>query len=93
MYDGEFKDGNKHGRGTYTLKNGGVYDGEFKDDIKHGRGTLKYANGEEYDREWEDGKHHGRVGEQTRSRSHSPTCVSEMSHKKGALKRVHWKSE
>ena len=30
-YDGEWKDGKKHGRGVLTCANGEKYDGEWKD--------------------------------------------------------------
>jgi hypothetical protein len=38
VYDGEWKDGLKNGRGKNTFSNGEVYDGEWKDDAQHGRG-------------------------------------------------------
>ena len=31
VYEGEWKDGQRHGRGTRTYANGGVYEGEYKD--------------------------------------------------------------
>ena len=45
VYDGEWKDNKKNGRGTLRYSDGDVYDGEFKDGLKHGRGTFRYANG------------------------------------------------
>ncbi len=40
-YVGEFKDGKKHGQGTFTYANGDKYVGEFKDGYtKHGQGTY-----------------------------------------------------
>ena len=47
-YVGEFKNGKKHGQGTYTYINGNKYVGEFKDDKWHGQGILTYANGDKY---------------------------------------------
>ena len=41
-YVGEWKDGNKHGQGTYTYADGDKYVGELKDGKRHGRGTLYY---------------------------------------------------
>ena len=54
-YDGEWKDGEHHGQGTYTWDNGEKYIGEFKDGLRHGRGTYTY-DGEVYEGLWEYGK-------------------------------------
>ena len=45
---GEFKDGIKHGKGTFTLANGDKYEGGWKDNVMHGKGTYTYANGDKY---------------------------------------------
>ena len=58
-YKGEFKDGIRHGQGTYTWKNGDEYKGEWKDGIRHGLGTDSYADGEKYEGQFKDGKRHG----------------------------------
>jgi hypothetical protein len=42
-YEGETKNGVRHGRGTYYWKNGDRYDGEWVND-QPGRGTYYYAN-------------------------------------------------
>ena len=41
-YEGQFKDGKRHGRGTFTHANGDKYEGQFKDDLKNGLGTYEY---------------------------------------------------
>ena len=38
MYVGKWKNGLKHGQGTYTYSNGGKYFGKFKDGKEHGQG-------------------------------------------------------
>ena len=43
VYEGEVKDGLKHGYGIMKYLSGNVYEGEWKDDKKNGKGTLKYA--------------------------------------------------
>ena len=59
-YVGEFKDGKKHGQGTYNFRGGNQYVGEFKDDKRHGQGTYTYAAvGEQYVGEFKDDKQHG----------------------------------
>lgn len=43
-YEGEFKDGNKHGMGMQRhFATGDVYDGEWRGDKKHGAGTYTFA--------------------------------------------------
>jgi len=48
IYVGEWKDDQKHGRGTYTFKNGDKYVGQFQYDQYHGQGTFTWADGEKY---------------------------------------------
>ena len=44
-YVGEYKDGKRHGQGTYTWFDGGKYEGEWKDGEHHGQGTLTLPDG------------------------------------------------
>lgn len=40
IYEGEYRQGNKHGRGKISNHDGTVsYEGEFKDGLPHGNGT------------------------------------------------------
>merc|ERR1711990_1073570 len=63
VYDGDFKDGNFHGKGTYTWANGNVYVGEWKDDKKHGKATYTvnsgWNKGDVYVGEYKDDKRNG----------------------------------
>ena len=64
VYLGEWKDGKKHGQGTYTYPSrhkyyGDKYDGEWKDDKAHGQGTYTYASGDKYAGEWKDSERTG----------------------------------
>jgi len=59
-YEGERKNGKRHGQGTYTFANGNKYVGEWKDDKFHGQGTFTWANGDQYIGEWKDSKKHGK---------------------------------
>jgi hypothetical protein len=45
LYEGQMRDGKRHGKGKYTLANGDQYDGEFKDNLQHGKGKYTKANG------------------------------------------------
>ena len=58
-YVGEYKDGKRHGQGTFTWPSGSKYAGEFKDGIRNGQGTYTFTNGNKYVGEFKDGKRHG----------------------------------
>ena len=64
IYEGDWKDNKKHGKGKLTFYNNGtvslVYEGDYQNDKIHGKGKIKYPNGEVYEGEWENGKIHGK---------------------------------
>ena len=47
IYDGEWVDGKREGRGVYVYKNGNKYEGNYKNNELHGFGIYNY-NGFEY---------------------------------------------
>jgi hypothetical protein len=52
-YDGQVKNGLRHGVGTYiNVKEGVEYKGEWINGMRHGKGTLTYKNGSVYEGEW-----------------------------------------
>eukprot|EP00956_Cyclotella_meneghiniana_P035883 scaffold119020_cov23-Cyclotella_meneghiniana.AAC.1 len=59
-YQGELRDGKKHGFGTELYSNGASYEGNWKEGKRHGRGLYKFSRGGFYDGEWFEGKKHGR---------------------------------
>jgi hypothetical protein len=59
-YEGEYKDGKRHGKGKLTYSSAEVYEGEWKDGKYHGKGKLTYAGGDMYEGEWKDDKKHGK---------------------------------
>jgi hypothetical protein len=59
IYEGSWRDGARHGRGTFVGPLGTRYEGQWKDGEKHGRGTITYLNGIQYSGEWQKGKRHG----------------------------------
>ena len=69
IYQGEYRDGKKHGRGTYTWPSGDRYEGEYRDGKHHGRGTYTWPSGDRYEGEYRDGKQHGRGTKTWRSGS------------------------
>ena len=53
-YEGEWKDGERHGQGTYDDNAGSVYIGEWKYDERSGEGIQIYPNGSKYEGQWID---------------------------------------
>jgi len=42
-YEGEFKDSQRHGYGTFVQEDGSTFKGNWKNGLKHGKGTLVNA--------------------------------------------------
>ncbi len=59
VYEGNYVDGKRHGKGIITLSNGDKYIGEFINDGINGRGTYIFSNGTKYVGGFKDGKYHG----------------------------------
>ncbi|XP_063292794.1 MORN repeat-containing protein 1 [Pelobates fuscus] len=59
-YEGEWKNGKKHGRGKFLLKDGSYYEGEFVDGEMTGNGLQYWASsGNTYSGEFQNGEIHG----------------------------------
>lgn len=58
-YDGEFRNGQRNGCGTFSFTNFGVYVGQFQDNQLSGQGVLMFENGDRYIGSFQDGKCHG----------------------------------
>lgn len=48
VYEGDFRNGVKHGKGTYTFGDGRKYVGDYKDGKEDGQGTITLPNGDKY---------------------------------------------
>ena len=59
-YEGQWRDGEPHGHGTFSSADGTRYEGGWRDGMMHGDGTHTFADGARYEGEWRDGKRHGR---------------------------------
>jgi len=61
VYEGGWKEGEIHGKGTATYPNGDVYEGKFARGRQNGFGVMTYASGKVYEGEWVDGKRKDRI--------------------------------
>ncbi len=50
-YDGEFREGLKHGQGKYEWDNGDRYEGQFAEDRPDGKGMYRFSTGDTYEGE------------------------------------------
>jgi hypothetical protein len=49
VYEGEYKNGRRNGRGNYSYaRKGGRYNGEWSDNKKNGIGTMEYPDQSKY---------------------------------------------
>ena len=60
IYQGEIKNGLRHGRGNCNYSIGDVYNGEFKNGKIEGTGVYQWSNGDAYNGELKAGKSEGR---------------------------------
>lgn len=60
-YAGQYKNGMRHGQGTFTFSNGMKYVGEFRNDKPNGRGTMTTPDGTEITGFFRDGVAHGKA--------------------------------
>ena len=49
LYEGEYKDGKKHGRGQFLWADGSTYTGDFYENNIHGMGVYTWSDGRKYD--------------------------------------------
>ena len=59
IYEGEWKDGERHGQGTYDDNAGSIYIGEWKYDERSGEGIQIYPDGSKYEGQWENDQRNG----------------------------------
>ncbi len=63
-YEGERLDGKRHGKGTFTWKNGDKYTGQWENDEMHGEGTFQWESephkGDKYSGSWKKRHMHGK---------------------------------
>jgi hypothetical protein len=59
VYNGEFQNGRREGKGVWMYPNGAKYVGAFRDGKPSGRGAYSYPNGAKYVGDFRDGKFNG----------------------------------
>lgn len=60
VYEGEEKDGVRHGIGTCTWEDGSFYTGDWVLNRRHGNGLWKATDGTSYEGQWVNDVKHGR---------------------------------
>ena len=59
-YEGDWRNGNKEGKGIYYFNNGNRYEGDYRNDNKEGKGVFYYNSGDRYEGDWRNGKRDGK---------------------------------
>jgi hypothetical protein len=59
IYIGQWKKGQKHGKGKQIWSDGSIYEGYSKNGMANGKGRLIHADGDVYEGEWRDDRAHG----------------------------------
>eukprot|EP00118_Oscarella_pearsei_P000853 m.5968 g.5968 ORF g.5968 m.5968 type:complete len:926 (+) comp14594_c0_seq1:56-2833(+) len=60
LYEGEYVNGRRHGRGTQTWADGSLYEGDYENGKRHGNGIHKWKNGERYEGSYVEDTRHGK---------------------------------
>ena len=60
IYDGQWKEGEPHGKGKIWWDNGEYYEGDFKNGSPHGKGKMTNEDGEVYEGGFAYGNFHGK---------------------------------
>jgi len=60
VYDGEWVDRIREGKGKYTYADGAVYEGDWKNDVREGKGKYTLACGSVYEGDWKSDKQEGK---------------------------------
>jgi len=61
LYEGEWKNNQRHGVGRFVWNNNDRYVGEWCQDYKHGHGIMLWTNGDRYDGFWDHDLRQGKA--------------------------------
>ena len=59
VYEGEVRNGKRHGEGKLTFTNGNVYEGSFQNDLFSGMGTIYGPKGDIFRGRFRNGRREG----------------------------------
>jgi len=59
-YEGNWKNDQKHGKGSIKYPSGSVYEGNWVNNKQHGKGKFIYSSGSVYEGDWVNNKQHGK---------------------------------
>jgi hypothetical protein len=59
QYTGESSKGQRHGRGTLSIRGVFTFDGLWADNMRNGAGVFALANGDKYEGHWQNDMKHG----------------------------------
>jgi len=59
VYEGEYSDDKKHGKGRYEYPNGDVFEGIWSEGSKNGKGTETFGNGDVFEGEFRNDNREG----------------------------------
>lgn len=58
-FEGVYKNGHMHGKGSYAFANGEQYRGDWRDSRRNGKGVTTWPNGDRYEGEYQDDRRQG----------------------------------
>lgn len=56
IYEGQWKEGSRHGRGVQSWPDGSYYEGYWRNNQANGKGRLVHADGDTYMGDWYNDK-------------------------------------
>lgn len=77
IYEGQWHENKRHGKGKETLPSGGYYNGEWSNDLRHGNGEYLFPDGRLYDCQYDSG-----VQGKMSLKADGSTKVSQAQHRK-----------
>lgn len=83
-YEGQVRDGKRHGYGTMVYRDGSRYTGNWVEGKRHGLGIMVYNDGSIYGGDWIDDKRHGKgIIISRNNESYSGTWVNDKKEGQG----------
>lgn len=88
-YEGNMREGKRHGKGVYKWVSGDIYEGNWIDNKMNGKGIFRWANGDIYEGNWVDDKMSGKgIYKWTDGNIYEGDFANNERHGKGIYKRI-----